>query len=41
MGEFKWEELGLNYELKDTETPEPELVDKVREILKLSGKKVL
>ena len=41
MGEFKWEELGLPYELQDTETPEPELVDKVREILKLSGKKVL
>ncbi len=41
MGEFKWEELGLPYELKDTEAPEQELVDKVREILKLSGKNVL
>ncbi len=41
MGEFKWEELGLPYELKDTETPDTQLVEKVRELLKLSGKPVL
>lgn len=41
MGEFKWEELGRTYELKETETPSKELVEQVREILKKSEKPVL
>ncbi len=30
MGRDKWSELGLTYELEDTEPPTPELVDRVR-----------
>jgi len=30
MGEFKWKELGLDYELTDTPPPTPETVERVR-----------
>jgi pyruvate formate lyase activating enzyme len=32
MGEYKWKELGLNYELSATEPPTAELVQQVTEI---------
>lgn len=41
MGEFKWEELGRTYELKETEPPSKELVNQVKEILMRSEKTVL
>ncbi|OON98385.1 MAG: pyruvate formate-lyase 1-activating enzyme [Epulopiscium sp. Nele67-Bin004] len=34
MGEFKWEELGYDYKLKDTQSPEKELVDQAKTIFK-------
>lgn len=40
MGEFKWEELGREYKLKDTEPPAKEAVEQVKEILRKSGKQV-
>ena len=33
LGEYKWEELGLTYTLKDTEPPTKEQIDRAREIL--------
>lgn len=32
MGEFKWEELGLSYELADTEPPTREAVEQVHQV---------
>ncbi|WP_205839226.1 pyruvate formate-lyase-activating protein [Velocimicrobium porci] len=40
MGEFKWKELGYNYQLADTEPPSKELINRVIELLKLSGKEI-
>ncbi len=40
MGEYKWEELGYNYELKETPAPSKELVDSVKEIFKKYNLKV-
>ncbi len=40
MGEFKWQELGLNYTLSDTKEPEQALIKEVKEILGSNGKKV-
>lgn len=37
MGEYKWEQLGYDYQLKDTQTPSPELIAKVSEIFKRNG----
>ena len=37
MGEFKWEELGLDYELGDTDTPTQERVDNARAIFAKVG----
>ncbi len=34
MGEFKWEELGYDYKLKETQTPDKTLVEKVKDIFK-------
>lgn len=34
MGEYKWEELGYEYELKDTTTPNAEEIEKVKNIFK-------
>jgi pyruvate formate lyase activating enzyme len=31
MGEFKWKELGLDYKLKETIPPRPELIDRVHQ----------
>jgi len=33
MGEFKWKQLGCNYELENTPEPDKELVKKIKEIL--------
>ncbi|QBC42224.1 pyruvate formate-lyase-activating protein [Iodobacter fluviatilis] len=37
MGESKWAELGMKYELSDTSTPPPELVKRVREQFRARG----
>jgi len=37
MGSSKWTELGLTYELANTEPPTPELVDRVRGIFRARG----
>ncbi len=37
MGEPKWESLGLNYTLKDTQPPSPELVKQVQGIFAKQG----
>lgn len=38
MGEYKWKELGLDYQLTETKEPGKELIDAVKEILGESGK---
>lgn len=40
MGEYKWEELGLDYKLTDTKEPSKELMRKVMDILSTNGKVV-
>ncbi len=40
MGEYKWQELGLNYTLSDTKEPDQALIKEVKEILGSNGKKV-
>jgi pyruvate formate lyase activating enzyme len=40
MGEYKWEELGLDYKLTDTKEPSKELMEKLIEILSTNGKEV-
>ena len=40
MGEYKWETLGYDYQLKDTPPPSPQLVKKVTDIFKSYGLKV-
>lgn len=37
MGRDKWSELGLTYELEDTEPPTPELVERVRDQFRARG----
>jgi pyruvate formate lyase activating enzyme len=37
MGECKWEALGLRYELGETQSPSPELLQKVRDIFATKG----
>ena len=37
MGRDKWAELGLNYELEDTQPPTPELVERVRDQFRAAG----
>ncbi|STQ91624.1 pyruvate formate-lyase-activating protein [Iodobacter fluviatilis] len=37
MGESKWAELGMKYELSDTPTPTPELVERVRDQFRQRG----
>jgi len=34
MGEYKWKELNLKYELEDTQPPEKESVEKIKNILR-------
>lgn len=40
MGEYKWQELGLDYKLRDTKEPSKELMEQVIEILSTNGKVV-
>lgn len=40
MGEYKWEELNLEYTLTDTEPPSKDLLKKAKEIFKISGKEI-
>lgn len=40
MGEYKWQQLGFEYQLKDTQPPSPELVAKVKDIFQQKGLKV-
>lgn len=40
MGEYKWEELGLKYQLADTKEPSKSLLKEVKEILMKSGKEI-
>ena len=37
LGEFKWEAEGVPYSLKDTQPPEPELTERVRNIFRSHG----
>lgn len=37
MGREKWDRLGMNYELGETQPPEPELVERVREQFRSRG----
>lgn len=39
MGEYKWEQLGYEYQLKDTRTPTQEEIDRVVQIFKRYGLK--
>lgn len=40
MGEYKWEELGLEYKLADTKEPSRALLEEVKEIFIKSGKEI-
>ena len=40
MGEFKWKELGLNYQLTDTPEPSKALLAEVKAIFETNGKEV-
>lgn len=40
MGEYKWEELGMDYKLHDTKEPSKELMQEVIDIFKSSGKEI-
>lgn len=41
MGEYKWKELGMEYQLYDTPEPTKELMNKAKEILRTNGKNVV
>lgn len=41
MGEYKWDELGLDYKLKDVEPPSAKLRARAKEILETSGHPVI
>ena len=41
MGEYKWEELGEEYKLKDTKEPKKELMEEVKKIFETNGKNVI
>lgn len=41
MGEYKWEELGEPYKLRDTKEPDKEFMGKVKEIFESNGKNVV
>ncbi|TAH68873.1 MAG: pyruvate formate lyase-activating protein [Anaerolineaceae bacterium] len=40
MGEYKWKELGIDYQLTDTKEPSKELMEQVTKILATNGKVV-
>jgi len=37
MGEYKWKEMGIRYELADTQPPSDEVIDRVRQQLEARG----
>ena len=37
MGEYKWEQLGMDYQLKDTQPPSPELIRKTVQTFEQQG----
>lgn len=41
MGEYKWEQLGYEYQLKDTQPPPPEMVQETLEIFRSRGLKAV
>lgn len=41
MGEYKWEELGEKYVLKNTKEPEKDLMEEVKKIFETNGKNVI
>ena len=41
MGEFKWQELGLQYELANTPSPSPEAVQQAKQIFSSRGLRVV
>lgn len=41
MGEYKWEQLGLDYQLKETEPPTPELIKQTGDIFRSRGLQVV
>lgn len=41
MGEFKWEELGLAYQLHDINPPNRDLLEQIKMIFETSGKQVI
>lgn len=41
MGEYKWENLGYDYQLKDTESPTPALIQQTLEIFRSRGIKAV
>ncbi|NLK21767.1 MAG: pyruvate formate lyase-activating protein [Epulopiscium sp.] len=40
MGEYKWEELGYPYHLKDTPTPSKKIIDRAKKIFRNHGLKI-
>ncbi|HSK48243.1 MAG TPA: pyruvate formate-lyase-activating protein [Coriobacteriia bacterium] len=40
MGQHKWEELGIPYQLADTESPTPEMVERVKSVFRKHGLEV-
>lgn len=41
MGEYKWQELGLEYKLSDTKEPSKELMQEVKSIFESNGKNIV
>ena len=41
MGRYKWEKLGLDYKLQDTQPPSQEIVDRTLEIFRTAGLKAV
>ena len=41
MGEYKWEEMGMDYRLKNTQPPTREQLDRAKAILETSGHRVV
>ncbi len=41
MGEFKWQELGLQYELTNTPSPSPEAVQQAKQVFSSRGLRVV
>jgi pyruvate formate lyase activating enzyme len=41
MGRFKWEKLGMNYEMRDAQPPSREIVDEVLSRFRAVGLKAV